>query len=189
MTIGVAPVRARYAAIGSAIGSATCCQSAAMRSAKLEEAKGMSVADPTAERRSWRRVSDGMGVNGGAAEFRQDLGRAAGAMVHDGGASRAPSIHLFDGPDPRERRGPWPNDRDTAVADLVQGLTRESAWKLVETVPMKFTTYHPQGMVKIGDVLVVSSVEVRVEPAGSRNSSTATTATWARVSGICSRST
>ena len=49
-----------------------------------------------------------------------------------------------------------------AVADLVQGLTRESAWKLVETVPMRFTTYHPQGMVKIGDVLVVSSVEVRV---------------------------
>ncbi len=38
-----------------------------------------------------------------------------------------------------------------AVADLVQGLTRESAWKLVETVPMKFTTHHPQGMVKIGD--------------------------------------
>jgi len=49
-----------------------------------------------------------------------------------------------------------------AVADRVQGLTRETAWSLVETVPMKFTTYHPQGMVKIGDTLVVSSVEVKV---------------------------
>ena len=50
----------------------------------------------------------------------------------------------------------------SAVADLVQGLTRETAWNLVETVPMKFTTYHPQGMVKIGDTLFVSSVEVKV---------------------------
>jgi Family of unknown function (DUF6454) len=49
-----------------------------------------------------------------------------------------------------------------AVADLVRGLTRETAWTLVETVPMKFTTYHPQGMVKIGDTLFVSSVEVKV---------------------------
>ena len=50
----------------------------------------------------------------------------------------------------------------SAVADLVQGLTRETAWNLVETVPMKFTTHHPQGMVKIGDTLFVSSVEVKV---------------------------
>ena len=49
-----------------------------------------------------------------------------------------------------------------AVADLVQGLTRETVWNLVEAVPMKFTTYHPQGLVKIGDTLFVSSVEVKV---------------------------
>lgn len=49
-----------------------------------------------------------------------------------------------------------------AVADLVQGLTRETVWNLVESVPMKFTTYHPQGLVKIGDTLFVSSVEVKV---------------------------
>ena len=49
-----------------------------------------------------------------------------------------------------------------AVADLVLGLTRETAWNLVETVPMRFTTYHPQGLVKIGNTLFVSSVEVRV---------------------------
>jgi hypothetical protein len=49
-----------------------------------------------------------------------------------------------------------------AVADLVQGLTRETVWNLVESVPMKFTTFHPQGLVKIGDTLFVSSVEVKV---------------------------
>ena len=68
-------------------------------------------------------------------------------------------------------RWPWPSRRvattgqapaPPAVADLVQGLTRETVWTLVESVPMKFPTYHPQGMVKIGDTLFVSSVEVKV---------------------------
>jgi hypothetical protein len=39
-------------------------------------------------------------------------------------------------------------------------LTRESPWRLVASVPMTFPTYHPQGMVKIGDTLFVSAVEV-----------------------------
>jgi len=48
------------------------------------------------------------------------------------------------------------------AADLVRGLTRDAAWRLVETVPMKFATHHPQGMVKIGDTFFVSSVEIKV---------------------------
>lgn len=40
-------------------------------------------------------------------------------------------------------------------------LTRESRWTLVASVPVAFRTFHPQGMVKIGDSLFVSSVEVR----------------------------
>jgi len=48
------------------------------------------------------------------------------------------------------------------VADRVQALTRDASWKLVTSVPMKFTTHHPQGMVKIGDTLFVSSVEITV---------------------------
>jgi hypothetical protein len=47
------------------------------------------------------------------------------------------------------------------VAQRVTTLTRDSAWELVEAVPIKFTTHHPQGMVKIGDTLFVSSVEIR----------------------------
>ncbi|MEO8076886.1 MAG: DUF6454 family protein [Acidobacteriota bacterium] len=50
----------------------------------------------------------------------------------------------------------------SALAERVQQLTRDTSWKLVGSVPIGFRTYHPQGMVKIGDTLYVSSVEVRV---------------------------
>jgi hypothetical protein len=52
------------------------------------------------------------------------------------------------------------DDRDL-VADRVRRLTRESRWTLLRTVPVTFRTFHPQGMVKIGDTLYVSSVEVK----------------------------
>jgi hypothetical protein len=48
------------------------------------------------------------------------------------------------------------------VVERVTTLTRESSWKLVESVPIRFTTHHPQGLVKIGDTLFLSSVEVKV---------------------------
>lgn len=50
------------------------------------------------------------------------------------------------------------HDRDT-VAALVMALTRASAWKLVSSTPVTFRTYHPQGMVKTGSTIVVSSVD------------------------------
>jgi hypothetical protein len=53
------------------------------------------------------------------------------------------------------------DDRDL-VADRVRQLTRASRWVPVASVPIRFRTFHPQGMVKIGDVFYVSSVEVRV---------------------------
>ena len=53
-------------------------------------------------------------------------------------------------------------DARSIAADRVQRLTRDSHWTLVATVPIRFTTHHPQGMVKIGDTLFVSSVEVKV---------------------------
>jgi hypothetical protein len=54
-------------------------------------------------------------------------------------------------PQPTGRRG---------VADLVAELTRESKWALTSKVPVAFPTFHPQGMVRIGDTFFVSSVEV-----------------------------
>jgi hypothetical protein len=53
-------------------------------------------------------------------------------------------------------------DVRSTVAERVMTLTRDSPWKLVQSVPIGFTTHHPQGMVKIGDTLFVSSVEVKV---------------------------
>jgi uncharacterized protein DUF6454 len=47
------------------------------------------------------------------------------------------------------------------VADRVLSLTRESVWTPVSATPVRFPTFHPQGMVKVGGVLFVSSVEVR----------------------------
>ena len=52
------------------------------------------------------------------------------------------------------------NDR-LIVADRVDRLTRESRWRPVASIPIAFTTHHPQGMVKIGNALFVSSVEIQ----------------------------
>src|SRR6185503_21264274 len=52
-------------------------------------------------------------------------------------------------------------DSRSTVDERVRKLTRESSWQPVASVPIKFPTYHPQGMVKIGDTLLVSSVEVK----------------------------
>ena len=54
----------------------------------------------------------------------------------------------------------------SVLADRVTALTRNSVWKLVASVPVRFTTFHPQGMVKIGETFFVSSVEVRDREAG-----------------------
>jgi hypothetical protein len=50
-------------------------------------------------------------------------------------------------------------DDRSIVAERVMKLTRTSAWTRVAAVPIGFRTFHPQGMVKIGDSLFVSSVD------------------------------
>ena len=46
------------------------------------------------------------------------------------------------------------------VGERVRTLTRDSAWTEVARIPMAFPAFHPQGMVRVGDTLFVSSVEV-----------------------------
>ena len=53
-------------------------------------------------------------------------------------------------------------DSRSKVAERVVKLTRDSSWKQVASVRINFPTHHPQGMVKIGDTLFVSSVEIKV---------------------------
>lgn len=50
-------------------------------------------------------------------------------------------------------------DTRSIVAERVMTLTRASVWTRVASVPVRFRTFHPQGMVKIGTTLVVSSVD------------------------------
>jgi len=54
------------------------------------------------------------------------------------------------------------NEPRLAVAERVTKLTRDSPWRAVASVPIGFPTFHPQGLVKIGDGFFVSSVEVTV---------------------------
>ena len=51
---------------------------------------------------------------------------------------------------------------DPAIGVKIKRLTRNTEWRLVSSIPIRFDTYHPQGMVKIGDAFFLSSVEVKV---------------------------
>src|SRR5438270_2236228 len=57
-------------------------------------------------------------------------------------------------------------DARSIVAERVTALTRNSSWTRVAAVPIGFRTFHPQGMVKIGETFFVSSVEVIDRDAG-----------------------
>ena len=67
-------------------------------------------------------------------------------------------------------------DRRAGLAERVTQLRRDSPWKLVSTIPVKFMTHHPQGMVKIGDAFYISSVDkirgighlFKIDPHGNR---------------------
>jgi hypothetical protein len=59
-----------------------------------------------------------------------------------------------------------PDEARSVVAERVTKLTRNSPWTLAASVPIAFRTFHPQGMVKIGETLFVSSVEVIDRDAG-----------------------
>lgn len=53
-----------------------------------------------------------------------------------------------------------PTARKGGLSDRLIGITPESVWTQVAAVPLRFRTFHPQGVVKIGDDFYLSSVEV-----------------------------
>jgi hypothetical protein len=63
-------------------------------------------------------------------------------------------------------RLPAPSHERSLVGDRVRKITRSSIWTPVASVPIAFRTFHPQGMVKIGESLYVSAVEVIDRNAG-----------------------
>ncbi|HYT64977.1 MAG TPA: DUF6454 family protein [Vicinamibacterales bacterium] len=48
---------------------------------------------------------------------------------------------------------------DGGLAERLTALTRNSHWTVAEAIPVGFDTFHPQGLVKIGDTFFVSSVD------------------------------
>jgi uncharacterized protein DUF6454 len=54
-----------------------------------------------------------------------------------------------------------PSDTGATISERVKKLTRATQWQQVAAIPVNFNTFHPQGMVKIGDTLYVSSVDIR----------------------------
>ncbi len=54
--------------------------------------------------------------------------------------------------------GAMPSGR--VISQRFKQLTRASQWRLLSSLPVKFNTHHPQGLVKIGETFFVSSVEV-----------------------------
>lgn len=53
---------------------------------------------------------------------------------------------------------------DPLVAQRFTTLSRATIWTLTASIKPTFKTFHPQGMVKIGDAFYVSSVEIRTAP-------------------------
>ena len=52
-------------------------------------------------------------------------------------------------------------EQGSVVSERVKKLTRAVKWTQVAAIPINFNTYHPQGMVKIGDTYFVSTVDIR----------------------------
>ncbi|MFC0407675.1 DUF6454 family protein [Roseomonas elaeocarpi] len=43
-------------------------------------------------------------------------------------------------------------------------LTRAAAWRPVATIPLDFPTFHPQGLARVGDRFLLSSVDIQERP-------------------------
>lgn len=52
---------------------------------------------------------------------------------------------------------------DGSLASAFRSTSRSTDWELVEALPLAFDAFHPQGLVRVGDRLFLSSVEI-LEP-------------------------
>ncbi len=53
---------------------------------------------------------------------------------------------------------------NSPVAQLLEQLSRSIGWQSVQQTPLQWDTFHPQGMVRIGDRFFMSSVQVLEQP-------------------------
>ncbi len=57
-------------------------------------------------------------------------------------------------------QGHWTHSRDDRTTDLFRVTGKNAIWTPVSSVAMNWTTFHTQGLVKIGDTFYVTAVEV-----------------------------
>jgi hypothetical protein len=55
---------------------------------------------------------------------------------------------------------PPPAADGAQIAAAFAKLSRDTSWQLVEKVPLRFDAYHPEGIVRLGDHYVLSTVQV-----------------------------
>ena len=79
------------------------------------------------------------------------------ALLVAGGA--ASSNALADG-DARSRQSQPSGARDNDTTRVFKRLGKNAIWRQLSVVPMRFPTFHTQGLVKIGDRFYVSAVEL-----------------------------
>ncbi|MDM5201197.1 DUF6454 family protein [Fictibacillus enclensis] len=53
---------------------------------------------------------------------------------------------------------------ENEMVEKLQDLTRDNTWEQKGKIDLKFNTYHPQGMTKVGNVYYMSSVEIIEKP-------------------------
>jgi len=56
------------------------------------------------------------------------------------------------------------NNASKLIVDSFKQMNKSTDWRFVKAIEQNFRTYHPQGMVKIGEYFYLSSVEVIVKP-------------------------
>jgi len=53
---------------------------------------------------------------------------------------------------------------DDPVTTAFTATTRSTAWQLAQKVPLRFATHHPQGFALVGDIILMSTVEIIEAP-------------------------
>ena len=54
--------------------------------------------------------------------------------------------------------------QDAALGDNFRLINSNTTWQLLEKIPLQFSSYHPQGLVKVGEYFYLSSVETTEQP-------------------------
>ena len=73
-------------------------------------------------------------------------------------------INTFFSPKNINAQSTFVTEKTDVLVKNFCNITNASQWNLITTIKLNFCTYHPQGMVKIGDLFYLSSVQKIIPP-------------------------